>query len=293
MKTLATHASRAMSRLTPFHLVVLALLIAVPTAALAASHRDSEEAEDASSTGPVPDYPGLADSRPIVSRPLPAEMTASGMADAIASEPEERRYDVAIVPFRNIQNKEKAGVVYQKLVDLFKKKGFRICPRPDVEMAVRKTGVLTSDAVQTSDYQDVAQRLSCRYVVLGAVKVSKADTGFSAAGVATNTARMLIGPAMTTPAGLAVTGGALIASLLGGFTASAGVEFEARVYDGVVRKIIWIGAEGAQQKKTWGALWANKKQLEDKAIGKALQKVFGNVLPHMQVPKHKRRASAD
>jgi hypothetical protein len=90
-----------------------------------------------------------------------------------------------------------------------------------------------------------------------------------------------------------VTGGALVASLLGGFTTSAAVEFEARVYDGVLRKIIWIGQEGAQQKKTWGALWVKKKELENKAIAKALQKVFGDVLPHMQLPKHKRTPTAD
>jgi len=47
-------------------------------------------------------------------------------------------HDLAIVPFRNIASRERAGLIYSKTQDFFRKIGVSVSARPEVDKAVKR-----------------------------------------------------------------------------------------------------------------------------------------------------------
>jgi len=199
--------------------------------------------------------------------------------------------DLAVVPFRNIASKERAGLIYSKTQEFFRKKGFSVSPRPNVDQAIRKLGVLSTEAITIQDCSQLANDLKVRYLVSGTARLTKADTSFSPVGAIVSGARILIGgiQGAAAVAGLPFLIGGLTFSLVAGFSNTASAELDCRIYDAVKRKVIWVGSENAQRRKDFMAVFSSKKKLERQALDRGIEKLLSPVVPKLTAKAKKRR----
>ncbi|MBI4860005.1 MAG: hypothetical protein HY815_07040 [Candidatus Riflebacteria bacterium] len=271
--------------------LVLALTLVPPVAALA-------QGDPADLPGEIPDFGG-ASLHNVQQREAAAERppgddpgaTAEGArpaarAPSLAYEVEN---DIAVVPFRNIASKERAGLIYSKTQDFFRKKGFSVAPRPRVDRAVKKLGVLNTEAITVQDCEGMAAGLKVRYLIFGTARLVRADTNFSPVGAIVSGARVLVGgfSSAAAVAGLPFLVGGLAFSLVAGFSLAANADLECRIYDAAQRKVIWVGSESAQQRKTFMAVFANKKKVEMQALERGISKLFDPIASKLAIARRR------
>ena len=203
--------------------------------------------------------------------------------------PIETEYDLAVLPFRNISSKQRAGLIYSKIQEYFRKKGLNVVSRPNVDRAIKKLGVLSTEAITVQDCEQLAIDLKARYLVVGTARLHKADTSFSPAGSIISGARVLVGgfAGAAAVAGLPFLIGGLAFSLVAGFSNTASAELECRIYDVFKRKVIWVGAESAQRRKDFMAVFADKRKLEIQALERGVAKIFGPVISRLTSRKRR------
>ncbi len=264
-------------------LVLIALLLAASSAA-AAPRRTPSTTDDARGS--------LADSQLAARREAhaPAPSTSDlGLEPAVVQEAAHRaqEYDLSIVPFKCVINKQKGGLIYDRTRAYYVDHGFKVAPRPQVEASIKELGLLSNEAIQLNDCDAISRAVGSRYLAFGTVKLANADTGFSPVGGAVASASSLLGGVGGVAAASTVpfVGGVLALSALGGFTSQAPVDIECRIYDNKVQKIIWVGTESFTAKKHLMAVFADKKKLQEQALNSALKKLFDPIVHKLQPMK--------
>lgn len=231
--------------------------------------------------------PSLAESQMAARQAASKDLALEPAVVQEAAKPVARIYDLAIVPFKNLINKEKAGLVYDKTRVYFGEHQFKVVPRPQVEGEIKELGLLSNEAIQMGDCDTICRVLGVRYLAFGTVKLAKADTGFSPVGSAVGAANMMMGGlgALTAATALPFVAGTLAVSSVAGFTATSQIDMECRIYDNKVQKIIWVGSETFTAKKHLMAMFADKKKLQEVALTTGLKKLFDPIVGKLQPMK--------
>lgn len=190
-------------------------------------------------------------------------------------------YDIAIVPFKNVVNKHKSGLVYEKTRDYFTRLGFKVAPRSQVDAIIKELGLLSTEAVMLQDCDSIANAVGVRWLVFGTIKLSRTDTGFSPAGSVVSAAQAVTGGLLAVSS-LPLVAGGLALSTAAGFTAHSSADIEARIFDKKVEKIIWVGTESFTAKKHFLAVFADKRKLQERALERGIKKLFDPVVKRLQ-----------
>lgn len=215
------------------------------------------------------------------------ELDVDPVVDQEFAKPRGNDYDIAIVPFKILVTRGKTPMVFDRTVQYFQAKGLKVVPRDQVEASIKELGLFSNEAIQMPDCDAISRAVGARYLAFGTVRLAKADTGFSPVGGAVSSATGLLGGLGGLAAASAVpfVAGALALSAVGGFTASANVDLECRIYDNKVQKVIWVGQESFIAKKHLMAVFADKKKLQEQALQSGLKKLFDPIVVKLETLK--------
>lgn len=257
----------------------IALLLSV-LLSLAPAHAATKPAK------PVDDAEGTLAESQLESRRRASsrELDVDPVVDQEFAKPRGNDYDIAIVPFKILVTKGKTPMVFDRTMKYFQDKGLKVAPRAQVEAAIKELGLFSNEAIQLPDCDAISRAVGARYLAFGTVRLAKADTGFSPVGGAVSSATGLMGGLGGLAAASAVpfVAGALALSAVGGFTASANVDLECRIYDNKVQKVIWVGQESFIAKKHLMAVFTDKKKLQEAALQSGLKKLFDPVVTKLE-----------